>query len=58
MKGGDFMSTDEIEKLGKSKRNEYYRNYRKNNREKIKKTQDKYWQTRALKESNTNNKEV
>ena len=58
MKGGDFMSTDEIEKLGKSKRNEYYRNYRKNNREKIKKTQDKYWQTRALKESNKNNKEV
>ena len=58
MKGGDFISTDEIEKLGKSKRNEYYRNYRKNNREKIKKTQDKYWQTRALKESNTNNKEV
>ena len=52
------MSTDEIEKLGKSKRNEYYRNYRKNNREKIKKTQDKYWQTRALKESNKNNKEV
>lgn len=58
MKGGDFISTDEIEKLGKSKRNEYYRNYRKNNREKIKKAQDKYWQTRALKESNTNNKEV
>lgn len=58
MKGGDFISTDEIEKLGKSKRNEYYRNYRKNNREKIKKTQDKYWQTRALKESNKNNKEV
>lgn len=51
------MSRDEIEKLGKSKRNEYYRNYRKNNREKIKRTQDKYWQKKALKETQ-NNKEV
>lgn len=51
------MSTDEIEKLGKSQRNEYYRNYRKNNREKIKKTQEKYWQKKALEKSKFN-KEV
>lgn len=51
------MSTDEIEKLGKTKRNEYYRNYRKNNREKIKRTQEKYWQNKAL-EENQNNEEV
>ncbi len=51
------MSTDEIEKLGKSKRNEYYRNYRKKHKEEIKKTQDKYWQNKALEETK-NNEEV
>ena len=43
------MSTNNTNELIKSTRNEYYRNYRRKNKDKIKKIQDKYWEQKALK---------
>ena len=42
------MSTNNTNELIKSTRNEYYRDYRRKNKDKIKQTQEKYWKKKAL----------
>ena len=44
------MTEKQLEELAKQKRNEYMRENRKKNPEKIKQYQDSYWKRRAIKE--------
>ncbi len=46
------MSDAEIERLAKEERNAYFRNYRKNNKERIKKHQSDYWKRKAEQRAN------
>ena len=51
MKGKKEELTDEM----KSAKKEYYRNYRRQNPEKYKKAQQRFWQRKAEQELNNNN---
>ena len=42
------MSSKEIETLAKEVRNEYFRNWRANNKDKVKKAQQDYWKRKAI----------
>lgn len=44
------LTDAELEELARKKRNEYHRNWRKNNPDKVKQYNQNYWLKRALKE--------
>ena len=44
------LTDEEVRQLGKKKHNEYLRQWRAKNRERIKRNQAKHWQKKALRE--------
>lgn len=48
------MSNNELNDLVKLTKKNYYKNWRLNNKDKIKQYNSKYWQKRAEKSKNTN----
>lgn len=54
------MSDDTIEKLAKSVKNNYHNEWQKQNRDKVRKSQNRYWQKKAkeiLEKQKNNNKD-
>ena len=43
------MTDDKMNDLIKLAKNEYHRNWQRNNKDRVKKAQEKYWQKKALK---------
>lgn len=45
---GNFMSDKDLTDLARQKRNEYHREWQKRNREKVRQSQERHWQKKAI----------
>ena len=50
------MTNKSIEDLAKSYRNQYHNNWQKRNKDRVKKAQERYWQKKAQKALEENNR--